>query len=69
MSCGLFHVRKRANLSFERLVVLAFDLQFGLQFLDEQIEMSDLDAQLLDVGSRGGWPRCRSGGWWRVGLR
>jgi hypothetical protein len=44
-----FHVSEGANLGFERLVVLAFDLQFGLQLLDQQIEVRDFDAQLMDV--------------------
>jgi hypothetical protein len=35
------------------LVVLAFDLQFGLQFFHEQIEVGDLHAEFLDVGWRG----------------
>jgi hypothetical protein len=39
------------------LVVLALDLQFGLEFFDEQVQVGNLDAQLLDIGSRGSRPR------------
>ena len=40
----LFHIREGANLGFERLVVLPLDLQFGLEFLDQQVQVSNLDA-------------------------
>src|SRR5882724_4921497 len=41
------------DLRLQGLVVLAFDLQLGLKFFDEEIEMGDLHAELLDVGWRG----------------
>lgn len=53
----LFHVGEGANLCFESLIVLALNLQFGLKFFDEKVQMRNLDAQLLNVGSRGSWPR------------
>ena len=31
----LFHVGEGADLRFQSLIVLALDLQFGLEFLDE----------------------------------
>lgn len=42
----LFGVCQRADLQFQRLIVLLLDLQFGLQFLDEQFEVRDFRAQL-----------------------
>ena len=41
-----------ADLGFQGLIVLALDLEFGLEFLYEEIEMGDLHAEFLDVG---GW--------------
>jgi hypothetical protein len=42
------------NLSFQGLIVLTLDLEFGLQFLDEQFQAGDFAAQPLDVGVAGG---------------
>ena len=50
---GLRGFGKGTDLRLQGLVVLAFDLQFGLQFFDEEIEVGDLHAELLDVGWRG----------------
>jgi len=38
------------DLRLQGLVVLAFDLEFGLEFFDEEVEVSDLHAEFLDVG-------------------
>jgi len=38
---------------FEGLVVLALDLEFGLQFLDQQFQARDFSFQFLDVGGAG----------------
>ena len=48
----LFDFRKRADLGFESLIVLALDLEFCLELLDLQIEARDFHAKFLDV--RGG---------------
>ena len=64
----LFHVGEGANLCFQSLIVLALDLQLGLEFLDEQVEMRNFDAQLLNVGGRGSWPDRWIYGLWRAGL-
>src|SRR5215471_1436257 len=41
------------DLRLQGLVVLALDLEFGLELLDQEVEARDLEAQLLDVsGSR-----------------
>jgi len=47
----LVNLRERAHVQFERLIVLAFDLQFGLQFLDQQLQVGNLRFQLLDIGA------------------
>ena len=44
----LFVQREIAGVQFQGLVVLAFDLQFGLQLLYQQFEASDFCAQLID---------------------
>jgi len=56
----LAHFRECANLGFQSLVVLALDLQFRLELLHEQVQMSDLDAKLLDV--RRSWRWANRGG-------
>ena len=38
------------ELGFEGLVVLALDLEFGLELFDQEIEARDFGAQLKDVG-------------------
>jgi len=58
-------------LGFQGLVVLAFDLEFGLELLDEQFESRDFGAKFLSVaaGYRAGgrvnwrlrWLACMSG--------
>jgi hypothetical protein len=49
---------------FEGLVVLALDLEFGLQFLHQKFEDGNLRAEFVNVGSGCGGAVCR---WW--GLR
>jgi hypothetical protein len=64
----LLDVGKGANLRFERLIVLALDLQFGLEFLDQQVQVRNLDAQLLNVRGRGSRPNRWIYRLWRAGL-
>ena len=40
-------------MEFKGLVVLALDLEFGLQFLDKEFEARDLGFEFLDVGGAG----------------
>jgi hypothetical protein len=42
------------------LIVLPLNLKLGLEFFYEQVQVSDLDAQFLDVRSGWSWPHCRS---------
>ena len=61
-------------MKFEGLVVLALDLKFGLEFLDQELKSRDLDPQLLDFigggGSARGSGRCRRvSGYWRKSVR
>jgi len=51
------------ELCLERLIVLALDLKFGLQLIDEQFEGRDLSAQFSSVGGD------RAQGSLRLGLR
>ena len=44
-------VSERLELCFERLIVLAFDLQLGLEFLDLQLEARNFGAELGEVGA------------------
>lgn len=37
------------------MVILALDLEFGLQFFDEEFEARDFSFELLDVGGAGLW--------------
>src|SRR5258708_16628123 len=53
------HFREGANLCFQSLVVLPFDLKFRLQLFDQQIQMGNLHAQFLDVGGSRSWPNRR----------
>ena len=46
----LLGIGESADLGFQGLVVLALDLEFGLEFFNEKIEVSDLHAEFLDVG-------------------
>jgi len=39
------------DLGFQGLVVLAFDLEFGLELLDEQFEARDFGAKFLSVAA------------------
>jgi len=39
----------------EGLVVLALDLEFGLEFFDEEFEARDFSFEFLDVGGAGLW--------------
>jgi len=38
---------------FEGLIVLALDLEFGLEFLDQEFETRNFGAKFVDVGSAG----------------
>ena len=38
-------------MGFQRLVVLAFDLEFGLELLDQQFESRDFGAKFLSVAA------------------
>ena len=40
---------------FQRLIVLALDLQFGLEFFDEQFQARDFGLEFLDVAAAGLW--------------
>lgn len=40
-------------MEFEGLVVLALDLEFGLEFFDEKFEARDFGFEFLDVGGAG----------------
>ena len=42
---------QRFYVKLERLIVLAFDLQFGLQLFYEQFEARDFRLQFLNIGS------------------
>lgn len=64
----LFYVGEGADLGLESLIVLAFDLQFRLEFLDEQVQMRNFNAQLLNVGGRGSRPHGWINGLRRAGL-
>ena len=48
-------------MEFEGLIVLALDLQFGLQFFDEQFEARDFSAEFVGVAGGGGWTRLSAG--------
>src|SRR5258708_10920949 len=50
---SLVEGRQGCNVEFEGLVVLALDLEFGLQFLDQQFQARDFSFQFLDVGGAG----------------
>lgn len=67
---SLIEAGQSAHVNFERLIVLALDLQFGLQFFDEQFEARDFRAKFLHVDAggrralrcgreRSGYGRCR----------
>jgi hypothetical protein len=45
----LTHFGKCADLSFQSLIVLPLDLKFGLQLFDQQVQVRNLHAELLDV--------------------
>src|SRR5579859_1495108 len=47
---------------FEGLIVLALDLQLGLELLDEQLKTGDFGFELDDVGTGG---RCAEAAWRR----
>ena len=40
-------------MQFEGLVVLALDLEFGLEFFDQKFQARDFCFQFLDVGGAG----------------
>ena len=44
--CGLFGAGQGVELGFEGLVVLALDLEFGLEFFHQEIEARDFGAEL-----------------------
>jgi hypothetical protein len=58
---GLFDAGECADLGFEGLVVLALDLEFGLEFLDEQVEARDFHTEFVQVSRTGGWAPGRQG--------
>ena len=41
------------DVEFEGLIVLAFDLELGLEFLDEKLEARDFSFEFLDVAGSG----------------
>lgn len=41
------------DVEFEGLIVLALDLEFGLEFFDEQLQARNLGFKFLDVGAAG----------------
>ena len=43
-------------MEFQRLIVLALDLELGLQFFDEEFETRDFRPEFLDVAGCGRWP-------------
>ena len=43
---GLFRVRQCADVKFQRLIILALDLQLGLQLFDQHFQVRDFCAQL-----------------------
>jgi hypothetical protein len=64
------------DLGFEGLVVLAFDLEFGLEFLYEKFQARYFGSEFLRVvagnGARlglHGWLRGLDAGWWLNGIR
>lgn len=65
----LTHFRERANLRFQCLVVLAFDLEFGLELLHQQVQVRNFNAELLNVRSCWSWPMLRTRRVLRVVLR
>ena len=38
------------DVEFQGLVVLAFDLEFGLEFFDQEFEARDFSAEFVNVG-------------------
>ena len=56
--------RQRTNLRFQGLIVLALDLELGLELFDLKVEARDLYAKFLNVGGSGlaRW-RLRTGIW------
>src|SRR4029077_19446539 len=61
----LVNLRECAHVKLECLVVLAFDLQLGLQLFHQDFEARNLHAQFLYVGgsSSGARTCCLSGRW------
>ena len=55
----LFDLGQGTHVQFQRLIVLAFDLELGLEFLDQQLEMSNLRAQFVNFWDR--WNGTRRG--------
>ncbi len=56
---GLFRVGEGFDLGFEGLVVLALDLQFGLELFHQEFEARDFDAKLVRIGAGGTRRRAR----------
>src|SRR5579871_4874369 len=51
-STGLVELRQRFGVLFEGLIVLALDLQFGLEFFDKELQAGDFAAKFLHVHGR-----------------
>ena len=67
VDCG-----KRFHVQFESLVVLPLDLQFGLQFFDQEFETRNFRLEFLDVATVCLWPddnRCVETGGLRLRCR
>src|SRR5215510_10417345 len=52
----LFETSEGADLGLECLIVLAFNLKLGLEFLDQQLEASNFHAKFLQVDAGGSGP-------------
>jgi len=61
---NLFGVGQVVDLGFQGLVVLAFDLEFGLEFLDQKFEARYFGAEFLRVVAGHG-AKLRRRGWMR----
>lgn len=67
-STWLFEFSESLDLGFQRLVVLALDLKFGLEFFDKQLQSGNFHAQLLQFVRGDGWPWRGSFGRLRINL-
>ena len=53
----LFDLRQSADVEFKSLIVLALDLEFGLELLNQEFEARDFDAEFLNFRGGGGGAR------------